>query len=115
MKLKPLAIVVALVAPATALDAHACKCVGQSSYDAIFEGRVVGMSKATDQASSLTAVEFSVSRSITGTVTQRATVYTPVPVLMCGVRFELGQTYTVRAVLVGSRLETLDCYGTAKQ
>ena len=114
MKPTLLSVFVSLATLSASMHAQACKCVGPSSYDAVFEGRVVRMAKAPGQAEPLTEVEFLVSRSVTGSVTERTVVFTPVPVLLCGVPFKAGQRYLVRAALVGRRLETLDCYGTKK-
>ena len=114
MKLTLLSVAISLAALSASTNVQACKCVGPSSYDAVFEGRVMRMSKQAGQAEPSTEVEFLVSRPVTGTVTERTVVFTPAPVLLCGVPFEAGQRYLVRAVLVGRRLETLDCYGTRK-
>jgi hypothetical protein len=97
------------------MGAHACKCVGPPSYDAIFEGRVEHISSEAAQPSRLTKVELAVTRAGTEAVTQTVTVHTPAPVLMCGVPFKVGHTYLVRAMRVQEHLETLDCYGTKER
>src|SRR5450755_2537012 len=101
MKLQ--AFAVGLVAVAVSASSHACKCVGLPSYDAVFEGRVERMRTDSVQPSHFTEVRLSVTRRIIGRFGQTATVYTPVPVLMCGVSFEVGRSYVVRASRVRGR------------
>ena len=114
MRMTP-SIAAAVAGLAAAMGAHACKCVGPPGYDAVFEGRVERISSETTEPKHLAKVELAVTRSSAGAVTETMTVYTPAPVLMCGVPFKVGRTYLVRALRVEGHLETLDCYGTRER
>lgn len=109
------AFVVGFAAVAVSPSGHACKCVGLPSYDAVFEGRVERTLADTTQPNQFTQVQLSVTHRSLGRIGRTATVYTPVPVLMCGVSFEVGRSYVVRASRVHGRLETLECYGTKER
>jgi hypothetical protein len=109
------AFAVGLAAVVVSASSHACKCVGPPSYDAVFEGRVVRTLADRAQPDQFTEVHLSVTRRSIGRIGRTATVYTPLPVLMCGVSFEVGRSYVVRASRVHGRLETLECYGTKKK
>jgi|SRR5664279_2822749 len=113
--MKVYALAVGLAAVVVSMSSHACKCVGPPAYDAVFEGRVVRMRADRMQSNQLTEVQFAVTRRRIGRFGRMATVYTPLPVLMCGVSFEVGRNYVVRATRAGGRLETLDCYGTKRK
>lgn len=115
MRFASFSLAIALPSLALAGSAHACKCVGPSSFDAVFEGRVERLSSEANPPGRLTKVELSITRSATEPVHRTMTVYTPVPVLMCGVPFKAGHTYVVRAIRVDEHLETLDCYGTKER
>jgi hypothetical protein len=110
MKLHTIAF--ALAAVVFPASSQACKCAGLPSYDAVFEGRVERTLPDGARPSQFTEVQFSVASRSVGRIGRTITVYTPLPVLMCGVPFEVGRSYLVRASRVRGRLETLECYGT---
>lgn len=90
----------------------ACSCRGQVKYDAVFEGRVAALRINQKSPDRYTEARFTVTRRLQGKVGKQVTVYSPIPVIVCGIVLEAGKSYLVYAMRVGKQYETKDCYGT---
>jgi hypothetical protein len=91
----------------------ACKCLGEPEYDAVFEGRVDNIK--TNIKDHYNEVRLSVTRVTKGAIAQEITIFTPMPVVLCGVPFEVGKSYVVYANFLRGRFETMYCYGTKEK
>ena len=95
----------------TSCVAHACKCVGPTGYDLVFEGTVESI-KAQQQyikTDHYYAVRFVVDKTLKGETVKTTTVFTGSS-LLCGATYEIGKRYTVYAINK-EYLETKYCYG----
>jgi hypothetical protein len=106
---------VALGMAVLSASSAACKCSAPSGYDAVFEGRAEHIKINPAEPRQYSEVRFTTTWSQHGPAKQEITVYSPAPVLMCGVSFQTGKTYRVYARLVEGRHETLDCYPTKEK
>jgi hypothetical protein len=93
-------------------NSRACSCRGLAEYDAVFEGNVTRSRTDQKNPSHYHEAHFTITRNLHGKIARRVIVYSPLPVLMCGVTLEAGKRYIVYAVRVGGKYETRDCYGT---